>query len=60
MRSLQMQTSNEHKEREVRFPLWALPQLRQQIVKMLEEHDGSELMDKMPTIPEWATQGFLN
>jgi hypothetical protein len=29
------------------------------MVKMLEEHDGTERIDEMPTLPEWATQGFL-
>jgi hypothetical protein len=46
------------KEKEAHFPLWTLPKLRQQMATMLEEHDGSEQIDEMPTMPEWATQGF--
>jgi hypothetical protein len=42
------------------FPFWALPELRKEMVQMLEEHDGSEPIDEMPKIPEWATRGFLN
>jgi hypothetical protein len=53
-----VQTSEKHKEREVHFPLWTLPQLRQQMATMLEEHDGSERIDEMPAIPEWVTRGF--
>jgi hypothetical protein len=51
-----VQTSEKHKKKEVHFPLWALPQMRQQMATMLEEHDGTERIDEMPTIPEWATQ----
>jgi hypothetical protein len=36
----------------------ALPELRQQMVKILAEHDGSEKIDKMQAIPERATRGF--
>jgi hypothetical protein len=54
-------TSEEHKGQLVYFPLWALPWLREQMVTILLEVDpyGSKLIDKMPTIPEWATRGFL-
>jgi hypothetical protein len=51
-------TSEKHKEQQVHFPLWALPWLRQQMVTNLAEHDGSERIDEMPTMPEWAKQGF--
>jgi hypothetical protein len=53
-----VQTVQEHKPREVDFPLWALPQLRQQMATMLTENDGSMRIDDMPTVPEWAIQGF--
>jgi hypothetical protein len=59
LRIRRVQTSEKHKEREVHFPLWALPQMRQQMATILEEYDGTERIDEMPTIPEWATQGFL-
>jgi hypothetical protein len=53
----------EHKEWEqkVYFPFWALPWLRQQIVKILVEVelDGSEQIDEMPKIPEWAARGIF-
>jgi hypothetical protein len=49
-----------HKEKEMSFPLWALPWLRQQMAIMLLKVDGNEWIAKMPTIPEWATQGFSN
>jgi hypothetical protein len=42
------------------LPFWALPELRQEMVQILEEHDGTELIEEMPKIPEWAAQGFLN
>jgi hypothetical protein len=29
-----------------------------EMVKMLEEHDGSEQIGEMPTISEWTKQGF--
>jgi hypothetical protein len=48
----------EHKEREMHFPLWTLPWLREQMAKMLAKI-GSERICKMPTMPEWAKQGFL-
>jgi glycerol uptake facilitator-like aquaporin len=47
-----------HKEKELHLPLWALPWLGQQMVKILAEHDGTEPIDEMPTIPTWATRGF--
>jgi hypothetical protein len=40
------------------FPFWALPWLRQQMVKMLAEHDGNVRIYEMPLIREWATRGF--
>jgi hypothetical protein len=51
------QTVQEHRPKEVHFPLWALPQLRQQMATMLTENDGTEEIDDMPTVPEWAIQG---
>jgi hypothetical protein len=36
--------------------LWTLPLLRQKIAAILEEHDGTQRIDEMPTMPEWATQ----
>jgi hypothetical protein len=55
-------TSEEQKdtEKSLYFPFWALPWLRQQMIEMLEEHDGSEQIGEMPTIPKWATRGFQN
>jgi hypothetical protein len=41
------------------MPLWALFWLREQIASMLVEHDGSERIDEMPTLPEWAKGLFL-
>jgi hypothetical protein len=55
--------SEEHKvtkEHSVYFPFSALPWLRQQMVRMLEEHDGSQRIPKMPKILSWATPGFSN
>jgi hypothetical protein len=54
-----VQTSEEHKEKSLYLPFSALPKLRKGMVKILAEHDGSERIDEMPTIPEWATRGFL-
>jgi hypothetical protein len=54
-----VKTWEKHREA-AHFPLWTLPQLRQQLATILAEHDGSERLDKMPTMPEWATEGFLN
>jgi hypothetical protein len=48
-------TSEEHEL--LNIPLWALPWLRQGIVK---ESDLSQRIDEMPTLPEWATRGFPN
>jgi hypothetical protein len=53
-----VRTVQEHKPKDVYFPLWALQWLRQQMVKMLMEHDGSEQIDEKPTMPEWAKRGF--
>jgi hypothetical protein len=52
----------EHKDTQqsIYFPFSALPWLRQQIVRMLEEHDGSQRIPKMPKILSWATPGFSN
>jgi hypothetical protein len=50
-----VQTSEKHKKCEVHFPFLALPWVREQIVKILAGHDGSEQIAKMPKIPEWAT-----
>jgi hypothetical protein len=55
--------SGEHKvttEQSIYFPFSALPWLRQQMVRMLEEHDGSQRIAKMPKILAWATPGFSN
>jgi hypothetical protein len=52
-------TCEEYEERAMYFPFSALPWLRQQIVEILVEHDGTEPIDEMPTIPEWTTRGFL-
>jgi hypothetical protein len=53
-----VKTRERHREKEAHFPLWTVPQLRQEMVKILEEHDGTQRIDEMPTIPEWAAQGF--
>jgi hypothetical protein len=58
--SIHSDPSKTDTKREVRFSLWALPWLRQEMVKMLAEHDGTELVCNMPTIPEWATRGFFH
>jgi hypothetical protein len=50
--------SEEHQEKSLYCPCFALPELRQKMVKILVEHDGSERIDKMPKIPEWATSSF--
>jgi hypothetical protein len=55
-----VKTSEEHKEQLIYLPFSALPELRQKIVEILEEHDGSQPIDEMPTIPEWAKRGFFN
>jgi hypothetical protein len=52
-------TSEEHKESRLFFPFWALPWLRQQMVKIMAEHDGSERIKEMPKIPEWITRGLI-
>jgi hypothetical protein len=44
----------------VYVPFSALPWLRKEMVEMLAEHDGSEQIGEMPTMPEWATEGLLN
>jgi hypothetical protein len=54
-------SAEEHKEttkKPLYFPFSAVPWLRQQMVKILAEQDGTERIDEMPTIPEWATRGF--
>jgi hypothetical protein len=55
-------TSEEHKQREhdLYLPFWTLPWLRQKMIEMLAERDGTKRIAKMPTIPEWATRGFLS
>jgi hypothetical protein len=58
MRSVKI--SEEHTERCLYFPFSALPELRKQMVKMLEEHDGSQRIKESPKIPEWITRGFSN
>jgi hypothetical protein len=57
---LSVQNSEKHKGRLLYFPLWALPWLREQIVTILVKHDGTQRIDEMPAIPEWAKQGFSN
>jgi hypothetical protein len=57
--SVHVKTSEKHKEREVNFPLWALPQLRQLMATLLVEHDGTQRIDEMPTMPEWARKGLF-
>jgi hypothetical protein len=37
------------------FPLSALPWLRQKMVKISVENDGTKRIDKAPTIPKWVT-----
>jgi hypothetical protein len=32
---------------------------RKQMVEMLAEHGGTQQINEMPTIPEWATRGFF-
>jgi hypothetical protein len=49
-----VETVQEHKEKSLHFPLWALSWLREQMVSMLVKHDGSERIDEMPTLPKWA------
>jgi hypothetical protein len=53
-----VQTSEKHKKWAVHFPFSALPWVREQMVKILPGHDGSERIKEMPKIPEWATRGF--
>jgi hypothetical protein len=48
--------SEEHTEHQLYFPFSALPWLRQKMVKMLADHDGSERIGEMTKIPEWATR----
>jgi hypothetical protein len=55
-----VQTVQEHKPKQVKIPIWALPWLRQQMAKILVKHDGSEPIGEMPTIPEWVTRGISN
>jgi hypothetical protein len=55
-----VQTSEANQEQEVYVPFWALPWLRKQMVTILMEHDGSEPINEMPIIREWATPGFPN
>jgi hypothetical protein len=54
-----VQISEEHKDTEqsLYFIFLALPWLREQMVKILAEHDGSERIGEMPKIPKWATRG---
>jgi hypothetical protein len=47
-----------HRERESHCPIRGLPELRQLLAKMLAEEDGTQQVDEMPTVPEWATRGF--
>jgi hypothetical protein len=51
-----VKTVKDHNEKRVQIPLWTLPLLRQKIAEILEEHDGTQHIDQMPTMPEWATQ----
>jgi hypothetical protein len=53
-----VKTVQEHRERSLRMPLWALFWLREQMASMLVEHDGSERIDEMPTLPEWEIKGL--
>jgi hypothetical protein len=50
-----VKTVQEHKEKRVQIPLWTLPLLRQKMAIFLEQLDGTERIEKMPTMPEWAT-----
>jgi hypothetical protein len=50
-----VKTVQEHNEKGVGIPLWALPLLRQKMATILERIDGTQRIDKMPTMPEWAT-----
>jgi hypothetical protein len=52
-------TSGKPKE-PLHFPFSAFPWLRKQMVEMLEKHDGTERVNEMPNIREWATRGFSN
>jgi hypothetical protein len=51
-----VKTVQEHKPKEMYFPLWTLPWLREQMASMLVEHDGTERIDEIPTMSEWATK----
>jgi hypothetical protein len=53
-----VKTVQEHNEGGVQIPLWTLPWLRQEMATMLEKFDGTQRIDKMPTMQKWATQGF--
>jgi hypothetical protein len=55
---IQADQDSKQKEQQVYLPFSVLPKLRQQMVKMQAEDDGSEPIDEMPKIPEWATPGF--
>jgi hypothetical protein len=54
-----VKTVQEHKERWLRIPLWAWPWLRQQMTSVLVKHDGSEQINKPPTMPEWTKKGLF-
>jgi hypothetical protein len=47
-----VKTVQEHWEKEVHFPLWALPELRNQMAKMLAEHDGTESIGPLDLTPK--------
>jgi hypothetical protein len=47
-------------EQFVYCPFSALSELRKRMVKILAEHDGSQQIGEMPTIPVWTTRGFSN
>jgi hypothetical protein len=49
-----------HREKEVHFPLWTLPLLRQKMATILEKLDGTQQIDEMPIMPEWTKKGILN
>jgi hypothetical protein len=51
-----VKTVQEHNEKRVQIPLWTLPLLRQKMATFLEKLDGTQRINKMPTMPEWATQ----
>jgi hypothetical protein len=51
-----VKTVQEHNEKGVQIPLWTLPLLRQKMATFLEQLDGTQRIDKMPTMPKWATQ----